>query len=163
MASNLAGRKVKPASGFELWAWYFMRISGLALVFLALGHLFITHILNNVENINYYFVSSRWGDPSTGVFWRLWDLAMINLAMFHGFNGLRQVLDEYVTRAGRRVFAHTLIWTAMTALMVIGTYAILMFQQDKEYIERWKAEREKRVVASSAAPAPGPGAMIGPR
>ena len=43
-----------------------MRISGLILVFLALGHLFITHILNNVESINYYFVSSRWGDPKTG-------------------------------------------------------------------------------------------------
>ena len=43
-------RHLKPAGGFELAAWYFMRISGLVLVFLALGHLFITHILNNVEN-----------------------------------------------------------------------------------------------------------------
>jgi succinate dehydrogenase / fumarate reductase membrane anchor subunit len=160
MASNLAGRKVKPSGGFELWAWYFMRISGLILVFLALGHLCITHILNNVENINYYFVATRWADPTTGVLWRLWDLTMINLAVFHGFNGLRQVLDEYVTRAGRRVFVHTLIWSAMTALMVIGTYAILMFQQDKEYIQRWKAERERRVVAAAAL-APGTGTSAG--
>ena len=28
---------------------------------------------------------------------------MISLAVFHGFNGLRQVLDEYVDAAGRRV------------------------------------------------------------
>jgi succinate dehydrogenase / fumarate reductase membrane anchor subunit len=153
---------VKPSGGFELWAWYFMRISGLLLVFLALGHLCITHILNNVENINYYFVATRWADPSTGVLWRLWDLTMINLAVFHGFNGLRQVLDEYVTRAGRRVFAHTLIWSAMTGLMVIGTYAILMFQQDKEYIQRWKAERERRVVAAAAL-APGTGTAAAPR
>jgi succinate dehydrogenase / fumarate reductase membrane anchor subunit len=87
---------------------------------------------------------------------------MINLAVFHGFNGLRQVLDEYVTRAGRRVFAHTLIWSAMTGLMVIGTYAILMFQQDKEYIQRWKAERERRVVAAAAL-APGTGTAAAPR
>ena len=58
-----AGRRVKPAGGFELQAWYFMRISGLILVLLALGHLFITHILNNVENINYYFVANRWARP----------------------------------------------------------------------------------------------------
>ena len=42
-------RHLKPSGGFELAAWYFMRISGLVLVLLALGHLFITHILNNVE------------------------------------------------------------------------------------------------------------------
>jgi succinate dehydrogenase / fumarate reductase membrane anchor subunit len=103
MARASYSRHVKPAGGFELQAWYFMRISGLVLVVLALGHLFITHILNNVENINYYFVANRWADPKTGVLWRLWDLTMINLAVLHGFNGIRQVLDEYVTRPSRRV------------------------------------------------------------
>jgi succinate dehydrogenase / fumarate reductase membrane anchor subunit len=141
MARSSAGRHLKPAGGFELWAWYFMRISGLLLVFLALGHLFITHIINNVETINYEFVSNRWADPKTGVLWRLWDLTMINLAMFHGFNGLRQVLDEYVTKPGRRVLVHTLIWMLMTALIVIGTYAILLFQKDTAYIDQWKKER----------------------
>ena len=147
MARNPMGRRVKPAGGFELQAWYFMRISGLLLVFLALGHLFITHILNNVENINYYFVSNRWADPKTGVLWRLWDLTMINLAVLHGFNGLRQVLDEYVLRPGRRVFAHTLIWSAAIALIGIGSYAILMFKQDDAYLKEWKARRNQAVTA----------------
>jgi len=70
--------------------------------------------------------------------------------MLHGFNGLRQVLDEYVIRPGRRVVVHTLIWTSAISLMSLGTYAILMFQQDKEYIERWKAER--RNLAQVRAP-----------
>ena len=105
MARSESGRRVKPSGGFELGMWFFMRISGLILVFLALGHLFITHILNNVETINYYFVATRWGDPKTGVLWRLWDLTLINLAVLHGFNGLRQVLDEYVIRPNRRVMA----------------------------------------------------------
>jgi succinate dehydrogenase / fumarate reductase, membrane anchor subunit len=158
MARSESGRRVKPSGGFELGMWFFMRISGLILVFLALGHLFITHILNNVETINYYFVANRWGDPKTGVIWRLWDLAMINLAMLHGFNGLRQVLDEYVIRPGRRVVVHTLIWTFAIALMGLGTYAILMFQQDEEYIKKWKAERQEmahvRASESPAAPVP---------
>lgn len=153
--ATIASRKVKAAGGFELWAWYFMRISGLILVFLALGHLFITHVLNNVETINYYFVATRWADPKTGVLWRLWDLTMINLAMFHGFNGLRQVLDEYVGRPGRKVLVHTLIWTAMFALMGLGTYSILMFQQDREYIEQWKAAREHKVMTATAPAEPG--------
>ncbi|WP_422930955.1 succinate dehydrogenase hydrophobic membrane anchor subunit [Singulisphaera sp. PoT] len=145
------GRRVKPAGGFELSAWYFMRISGLILVFLSLGHLFITHILNNVENINYYFVASRWADPKTGVVWRIWDLTMINLAVLHGFNGLRQILDEYINRPGRRVIVHTLIWTAATFMIGIGTYAILMFQKDEQYLEEWKAKQASPVVAQGAA------------
>jgi succinate dehydrogenase / fumarate reductase, membrane anchor subunit len=150
------GRHVKPAGGFELQAWYFMRISGLILVFLALGHLFITHILNNVEDINYYFVSSRWADPKTGVLWRLWDLTMINLAVLHGFNGIRQVLDEYVTRPGRRVVAHTMIWIAATFLIGIGTYAILLFQKDEKYLQEWQSRRAASVTA--ALPPSGHGA-----
>jgi succinate dehydrogenase / fumarate reductase membrane anchor subunit len=158
MARSSFGRHVKPAGGFELQAWYFMRISGLFLVFLALGHLCITHLLNNVENINYYFVANRWANPKTGVLWRLWDLTMINLAVIHGFNGIRQVLDEYVTRPGRRVFAHTLIWTSAIFLIGIGTYAILMFQQDTHYIDEWKAKRAASTTASAPAT---PFSMIG--
>ena len=63
MARSESGRRVKPSGGFELGMWFFMRISGLILVFLALGHLCITHILNNVETINYYFVATRWANP----------------------------------------------------------------------------------------------------
>jgi succinate dehydrogenase / fumarate reductase, membrane anchor subunit len=141
-------KHVKPAGGFELAAWFFMRISGLLLVFLALGHLFITHILNNVENINYEFVASRWADPRIGVVWRLWDLTMINLAVLHGCNGLRQVLDEYVIRPGRRVLAHTLIWSGAIFLMVLGTYAILMFEKDQAYINARRNARNGEVVSA---------------
>jgi succinate dehydrogenase / fumarate reductase membrane anchor subunit len=150
VARNYGGRKVKPSGGFELAAWYFMRISGLILVFLALGHLTITHILNNVESINYFFVSNRWANPRTGVFWRLWDLTMINLAVLHGFNGLRQVLDEYVTKPGRRVIVHTLIWTFAILLIGIGTYAILMFRQDDAYLREWIEKRRKEQPVAMA-------------
>ncbi len=148
MARNYGGRRIKPSGGRELAWWFFMRISGLILVFLALGHLTITHILNNVESINYFFVSNRWANPRTGVFWRLWDLTMINLAVLHGFNGLRQVLDEYVTKPGRRVIVHTLIWIVAALLIGIGTYAILMFRQDDAYLREWieKRRREQPVA-----------------
>ncbi len=130
----MASRRVKPTGGYELWWWYFMRVSGLLLVFLALGHLFITHILNNVEVINYHFVSSRWANPQTGVIWRLWDLTMINLAVLHGFNGVREVLYEYIASNRARIMVSTIIWSSAVGLIAIGSYAILLFHSDKDYI-----------------------------
>jgi len=149
-------KHLKPAGGFELAAWFFMRISGLILVFLALGHLMITHILNNVETINYEFVASRWANPRTGVFWRLWDLTMINLAVLHGSNGLRQVLDEYVIRPGRRVLTRTLIWCGAIFLMTIGTYAILMFEKDQGYINQKRVNLRGELVQRQAVASPSP-------
>ncbi|SIO17031.1 succinate dehydrogenase / fumarate reductase membrane anchor subunit [Singulisphaera sp. GP187] len=152
VASSGRGRRVKPSGGFELGAWYFMRISGLTLVLLALGHLFIVHILFNVETINYAFVADRWTKPGSGFFWRLWDLAMVVLAVIHGLNGLRQILDEYIVRPGRRVIVHTLIWTVATVLVGMGSYAILMFEKDQEYIKAHPRKGQSQTVTASVAP-----------
>jgi succinate dehydrogenase / fumarate reductase membrane anchor subunit len=148
-ARNRMGRKLKPAGGFELAAWFFMRISGLILVILALGHLCITHLINNVEVINYNFVATRWANPKTGVLWRLWDLTMINLAVLHGCNGLRQILDEYLNRPARKVVVHTLIWSLAIGLIGIGTYAILLFRADEDYLERFHAAQQPAIAVSS--------------
>lgn len=144
----MSSRRLKPAGGFELWWWYFMRVSGLVLVFLALGHLFITHILNNVEVINYAFVAERWDNPRTGVLWRLWDLAMINLAVLHGFNGLRQVLWEYVGTPGTRKALGTLIWSACVLIIGLGSYAILNFRKDEDYLRRFREANPKLAAAN---------------
>ncbi len=146
-----AGTRVRPSSGFELRAWYLMRISGLLLIFLAVGHLFIMHILNNVETINYAFVASRWAAPGTGALWRIWDFSLIVLALGHGFNGLRQVLYEYIARPSRRVIASTLIWLGMIGLTGVGSYAIFMFQKDDAYIAKHPLKNQ-----SPAEPNPGP-------
>ena len=144
MAARSMGRRLKPSGGYELFMWYFMRLSGLALVFLAVGHLFIMHILNNVETINYAFVASRWTAPRTGWIWRLWDASLISLAVIHGFNGLRQILYEYLS-AGGRIIAGTITWSLTLVFIGAGGYSILMFQPDKKHIEEHPLKIERTV------------------
>ena len=59
------GRRTPPIGGtnFELYAWFFMRISGLFLVLLAAGHMFIMHVFNDTLNLDYEFVAARWDTP----------------------------------------------------------------------------------------------------
>ena len=54
-----------------MYAWLFMRLSGVVLVVLVLGHLLIMIMLDGgVHRINFAFVAGRWASP----FWQIWDL-----------------------------------------------------------------------------------------
>ncbi len=72
-----------------------MRFSGLALVFLALGHLFIMLMWQDgVYRIDFNYVAQRWASP----FWQIWDMALLWLAMIHGANGLRTIIGDYARK-----------------------------------------------------------------
>jgi len=100
-----------------------MRLSGLALVFLALVHFSITHIVNDVVETDYDFVAERWNNPA----WRLFDWLLLVLALGHGVNGLRWIVDDYVRRPGRRTAVMGLLYGLTAVLVVVGTLTILLF------------------------------------
>jgi succinate dehydrogenase / fumarate reductase membrane anchor subunit len=113
------------ASGRERFWWYFMRLSGLALVVLALGHMFIMHILVELTGgeINFAFVQSRWGSP----FWRIYDFLLLLLAFVHGANGARVVIGDYVTNRTARSLLVGLLLAISGIWLVLGMAIILFF------------------------------------
>lgn len=114
----------RPSDPVELAAWLFMRLSGLLLVFLALGHLAIMHLIHNVDVINYEFVAARWSLP----FWRIYDMALLWLALIHGLLGVRIAGNEYL----RSPLLRTLFGIGLAAFALvflgIGTVTILVFE-----------------------------------
>ncbi len=111
-------------NNFELNAWLFMRISGVVLIILVLGHLLIMNILDGgVHRINFAFVAGRWSSP----FWQIWDLLMLWLAMLHGCNGLRTIINDYASKAGRRMRLKLLLYIATVLVVALGTLVIFTF------------------------------------
>ena len=111
-------------STWEVWAWFFMRISGVLLVFLVLGHMAIMHVFGGgVERINFNFVARRW----SGIFWRTYDWFLLALALLHGGVGVRTVIHDYVRWDGWRVFLKAVVYTAIFAFFAIGTLVIVTF------------------------------------
>ena len=122
-------RRKRPSSGrsktnFEMYSWIFMRMSGLLLVVLVLGHLLIMNILDGgVHRVNFGFVAGRWASP----FWRTWDLAQLWLAELHGTNGLRTVINDYAERDGTRFWLKMLLYTSALLVLMLGTLVIFTF------------------------------------
>lgn len=120
-----AARPRPQASGSELFWWWFMRISGLLLVFLALGHMFIMHVLVVLtgQEINFAFVQSRWGSP----FWRIYDLLLLVLALVHGVRGTRTIIADYVVNRTGRGLLLTLLVLVSAVWLVAGIAVIAFF------------------------------------
>lgn len=84
--------KIPAKIRFERYAYLFMRLSGIALLLLAVGHMLIQHVLNSVHNLTLQFVATQWN--SWG--WKTYDMGLLVFAAVHGFNGLRNVLEDYI-------------------------------------------------------------------
>jgi succinate dehydrogenase / fumarate reductase, membrane anchor subunit len=112
------------SSNFELNAWLFMRGSGLLLVVLVFGHLFVNMMMGEgIHQIDFAFVAGKWANP----FWQVWDLAMLWLAMLHGGNGLRTIINDYTTKTNTRFALKTLLYFGTLTVIVLGTLVIFTF------------------------------------
>lgn len=116
-------RSRRPKQNFETWSWFFMRVSGLVLVFLALFHFALTHIINDVVETDHEFVVDRWDNP----LWRLYDWMLLSLALLHGLNGVRWSIDDYVRSQSSRATVKAVVYLLSGALFAYGTFSIVTF------------------------------------
>ena len=116
------GRSSMP--NFEKYAWLFMRFSGIVLVFLALGHLFIMLMWENgVYRIDFNYVAERWSSP----FWQAWDLLLLWLAQLHGGNGMRTIIADYARKDSTKFWLNALLALSILFTLILGTYVLLTF------------------------------------
>jgi succinate dehydrogenase / fumarate reductase membrane anchor subunit len=108
----------------EKLAWLFMRASGVVLIVLIFGHLFINLFTGEgIKAIDFAFVAGKWASP----FWQVWDGLMLWLALIHGTNGMRTLVNDYSEREGIRKFLNVALWTVCILLIILGTLVITTF------------------------------------
>ncbi len=128
-ASTIAEPRSRPTrktthGNTEMIGWIFMRASGVLLVVLIFGHLFVNLMVGDgVHAIDFGFVAGKWASP----FWRVWDLLMLWLAMIHGTNGVRTIIHDYAERDRTRLVLKSLLYLAFVVTVVLGTLVIFTF------------------------------------
>lgn len=114
----------RKAANWEKYGWLFMRISGPLLIVLIFTHLIVNLVLGDgIKAINFAFVAGKWADP----FWQYWDLAMLWLAMIHGTNGMRTIVNDYADRVIVRKLLTSTLWAVCGLLILLGTLVIFTF------------------------------------
>lgn len=127
MPTTPRSQRSKPSGTFELQAWFFMRVSGLALVLLAMTHWTIMHFINRLSTENSAWIVGRYQN----VAWPLFDATMLLFAMLHGTNGARYVIDDYVHNRPLNVLAKGLLYTASFVFILFGLITIFMLPHAK--------------------------------
>lgn len=131
-------------SRIDKFIWAFMRVSGVLIIPLVLGHLAMMHVIQGVFDITTKgfvpvgttaanvtgtapeFVALRWNTMFAGVFiWRIYDVALLILTVIHGFFGLRYVVNDYVHNIVVNRGMNIAILVTAVGLIIIGALAIL--------------------------------------
>jgi len=108
----------------EKWGWIYMRVSGVVLVVLIFGHLFVNLVMGDgVSQIDFAFVAGKLSDP----FWQWYDFALLVLALVHGTNGMRTIVNDYVAKASIRRLLHAALLSSTALLLVLGTLVLFTF------------------------------------
>ena len=116
-------------SPFEVFLWFFMRISGAILMVMAVFHLIYMQFIipGGVTAIDYDVIIARWSDPIWGFFWRTFDLLLLVFSLSHGSNGIRNIIEDYINHHSWRIVSKTALYLICAILIVMGAIVIFDF------------------------------------
>jgi succinate dehydrogenase / fumarate reductase membrane anchor subunit len=119
-----SGRPRPQSGGFELFAWYYMRLSGVALFVMALAHFSLQHFLfDPSQETSQWIFDQRWNS----IFWRSFDWLLLMMVVSHAFLGVRTVTMDYL-KGGKRTLALTALYMVGIVIFVMGTSVVLSVQ-----------------------------------
>lgn len=100
--------------------WVTVRVTGLVLAVLVVGHFALTHIVTDVADTGADFVAERLGSA----LYLAWDAAMLVFAVIHGAIGVGAVIGEYADGRLRRSLLTLL--AVLSATMMVAGIAVLV-------------------------------------
>jgi succinate dehydrogenase hydrophobic membrane anchor protein len=123
---SISGRPRPTGSRVDLYVWWAVRISSLALFVLALAHFSMTHFVFDPGIQSAEWVrQTRWNSITL----RVLDWGMLMAVLVHGFLGMRTVMQDYVPS---RIRQGSLIGLYAIALLlfVLGTQVVATLPMD---------------------------------
>lgn len=103
--------------------WVFQRVSAILLLLVLIVHFWILHYKDPGIIVYYGNVAFR---LKTALFLSV-DSILLAAGLFHGMNGLNNILLDYGVRPSLRTAAAVILTAAGLGLFVLGIYSLLHF------------------------------------
>ena len=124
-------RSVREPGDYSFWPWLLQRVSALGLIVLLPLHIVIGHLINIVEVekgilpglVVFSNVAERLEQPA---YWVI-DLLLLSFALYHGLNGVRNVLLDYGLRGAVERVATVGLSLLGVAAFAYGILALAAF------------------------------------
>jgi succinate dehydrogenase / fumarate reductase membrane anchor subunit len=78
---------------------------------------------DGIHALDFAFIAGKFATP----FWQWWDVLMLWLAFIHGGNGMRTIVNDYVTNDKVRKALVWAIGLAAGLLIILGTLVVFTF------------------------------------
>ncbi len=125
----------KNPSHFELYAWFYVRVSGV--LFLLMGAFDILYInlvagrgsVGAGEQMRWAFfpISFHSSVVSPNTFWQIWSFLLVSMAITHGLNGLRIILDDYIRHPLWLKWLQATVWLTWAVFIAMTTWIVFSF------------------------------------
>jgi succinate dehydrogenase/fumarate reductase cytochrome b subunit len=127
LIQNITARRqhvrVAPRSG--TYAWIFQRASAYGLIIFLTVHMWVNHItpVTTGNELTFEIVNNRY--YAYPIIYALNTIGLLTCSLFHGFNGVRNVLYDFVTNpTGRRIGTAVLVVLGI-ALLIDGSLTLM--------------------------------------
>jgi succinate dehydrogenase / fumarate reductase membrane anchor subunit len=111
----------RPGGGrSRLVVYLTVRLTGLALAVLVLGHFALTHVVTDVADADAGFIARRW----SAALWIAWDWLMLATALVHGAAGAWVAIEDYTPDRRRRRRRQAALTGASAVMLALGTLTL---------------------------------------
>jgi succinate dehydrogenase / fumarate reductase membrane anchor subunit len=106
-----------------VWAWILQRITAVLLVVFLGAHLLVLHYVPENMDISFLGVAARF----KSVLYIIIDSGLLAVALYHGLNGVRNILFDFVGDEGKRRALNGVMVVVGLAFLLWGAYALTAF------------------------------------
>jgi succinate dehydrogenase / fumarate reductase, membrane anchor subunit len=110
-----------PYASGRVVSFVMVRLTGLFLSVLVLGHFGLTHIVTDVAETDSSFIARRW----SSAVWLIWDWLLLFMAILHGATGIWVAIDDYTPDLASRRRRRRMLVAASALALAIGTATIV--------------------------------------
>ncbi|PKO22739.1 MAG: hypothetical protein CVU38_07870 [Chloroflexi bacterium HGW-Chloroflexi-1] len=136
--------KTRSGSKFELYMWFFTRVSGILFLLMGAFNLVYANLtggrghLDVGAQMRWAFFPISFHVTSTTVevapnfsnpFWQVYCFLLFAFAATHGFNGLRVILEDYVRRPLLLAWLKALLAGIWLFVLIAAIFLIFVFNQ----------------------------------